>query len=82
MKFADMQSVEDIPADLPNDKLQQDQWLERLAMKIVDRVWHEPEPDVLKAIQEGYRHDRYQSDSDEENFFPFCFCNEGNLKHT
>ena len=80
MKFAGMSDFNDIPEDFPTTLLEQKEWLERMARRIVHRIWLEPAKDDIRIAAEAYRSCRTPKPDlvHEEDVYPYCFCHEGN----
>jgi hypothetical protein len=81
MKFAGMSDFNDIPEDFPTTLIKQKQWLERIARRIVHRIWLEPAKEDIRIAAEAYRSCRSSKSTlmDDEDVYPYCFCHEGNI---
>ena len=52
-KMRDLQSVFEIPDDLPDDREGQERWVRSLATEIVDLVWRQPPKEDFDTVKEG-----------------------------
>ena len=70
-----MQSIDDVPDQFPVDAKETDKldWLRRMALLIVERVWVQPSDDDINDIVIGFKNESESTEGDST----FCFCNEG-----
>ena len=68
-----LQSIDDVPEDLPADSDTLVKYFERIAVKILDTIMSKPTLEDMKLIAEGYK----SGPHDEDAPFVYCFCKEG-----
>jgi len=70
MQLCQMTTRNDVPTDFPAIGINQQAWLDRLAVRVVERVWLEPAIKDLRIAEQSYK---------EDDGYQFCFCHEGNI---
>ena len=71
MNNCGMTTLQDIPADFPDDRVQQKRWLDRLTEIVVDRVWQPYQQKDVNIVIESAK------GGDTKDYFPFCSCHKG-----